>query len=173
MANVDVAFKFTMHNEDPSLTGKVYTDNNGGEVRFGINSVAHPEALHDGFYQMALPEALDYAKTVYVKDYWVPVHGYLIEYQPIANKIADLSFNMNPMPMVKVTQRAVNFVMGRLVLDVDGEMGPKTLALVNGIDSAKLLPAIKSYAKIRYEDIVRAHPEDKPYLKGWLARVDL
>lgn len=173
MADVDVAFQFCMHNEDPTMLGKVATDNNGGKIRFGINSVAHPEALHDGFYVMQLPDALDYAKTVYVKDYWVPVHGYLIENQPIANKVADLSFNMNPMPMVKVTQRAINSVMGRLVLDVDGEMGPKTLALVNGIDAVKLLPAIKSYAKQRYEDIVRANPKDQPYLQGWLNRVDV
>lgn len=173
MADVDIAFNFTMHNEDPTGLGKVTIDNNGGKVRFGVNSVAHPEALHDGFYVMPLPEALDYAKTVYVKDYWVPVHGYLIDNQPIANKVTDLSFDMNPMPMVRVTQRAVNFVMGRLVLEVDGEMGPKTLALVNGIDAIKLLPAIKSYAKQRYEDIVRAHPEDQPYLMGWLRRVDV
>lgn len=172
MANPNIAFLFTMHNEDSSLSGVVTPEPNNGKARFGVNSVAHPEAITDGFYEMAKPEAWAYAFKIYLTDYWRPVQGDNITSQLLATKIADLAYDVNPMPMVKIVQRAANSVIGHVELTVDGVMGPKTLAQVNGLDSATLYNAIKGYAKEYYQDIVRAHPEYEKYLQGWLNRVD-
>lgn len=172
MADPNIAFLFTMHNEDSTLSGVVSPEPNGGKARFGVNSVAHPEALTDGFYEMSKPAAWAYAFKIYLIDYWHPVQGDNIVNQLLANKIADLSYDLNAKPMVKIVQRAANSVIGNLELTVDGVMGPKTLAQVNGLDSVALYSAIKSYAKEYYQDIVRAHPEYEKYLQGWLNRVD-
>lgn len=172
MANPVVGFFFTEKNEDSTYSGVISPEPNGAKARFGINSLAHPEAVTDGFYEMPKAAAWAYAMKIYIMKYWNVVQGDDINSQLLANKIADLSFDMNPPEVVKIVQRAANFVIGHVELKVDGVMGPKTLAQVNGLDNILLYNAIKAYAKQRYEDIARANPEDQKYLKGWLKRVD-
>lgn len=172
MANPVIGFYFTMRNEDSSFSGVVTPEPKGAKARFGINSLAHPEAITDGFYTMSKAEAWAYAMRIYITQYWNVVEGDEIVPQLLANKIADLAFDMNPPEVVKITQRAANSLLGHVVLKVDGVMGPKTLEQVNGLDRTLLYDAIKSYARQRYQDIARANPEDQKYLNGWLRRVD-
>lgn len=172
MANSQIAFQFTMKQEDPTLSGAVTTDNNGGLVRFGLNSKDYPQTISDGYYQMTKDDALQYVQAIYSLDFWYPLHGESLDSQAIATKIVDLGFNMGTTEIVKITQRAANFVAGNDALAVDGVMGPKTLAESNALDSTKLLLAIKAYATQFYKELVTQNPQDQPYLNGWLNRVN-
>jgi len=173
MADVDLAFTFVMKNEDSTLSGKVTPEPNGAKARFGVNSLAHPEAVTAGFYEMSHDGALDYAKNVFVQNYWNEVMGDQIMNQDVANKLADLAFNMGVVMATKIVQRATNLGTGRIIVGVDGQMGPKTLAAMNGVDPVKLLASIKDYAKQHYRDIAYRVPEEAKYLTSWLNRVDV
>jgi len=172
MASVLHGFIFTMKNEDPALSGVVVPEPRGAKARFGVNSIAHPEALTDGFYEMPKAEAWCYAMRIFIEFYWNKVRGDEINTQLLANKIADLGYVMGPDKATEIVQRAANQVIGQPELKVDGDLGPKTLAQVNGLDRILLYDAIKDFAKHRFEEIATANPDEQQYLDGWLKRVD-
>src|SRR5271170_5795388 len=121
-----------MSDEDATLSGKAVTDNNGGQVRFGVNSKAHPEAVEAGFYTMLREAALIYAEDLFKYDYWSMILGYAIQEQIIASKIANLAFNCGPPAANKILQRAVNSLRAaNAQIAADGICGDLTIAAVN------------------------------------------
>lgn len=173
MADVNLAFTFVMKNEDSTLSGKVTPEPKGGKARFGVNSLAHPEAVIDGFYEMTKSDAIAYAKKVFIKSYWTPILGNQIVNQDVANKLVDLAFNLGLTPATKILQRSVNLELGGVKIFVDGQMGQKTLTAMNGLDPVKLLDSLKGYAKQYYRDIAYRNPDERTYLDSWLNRVDV
>lgn len=180
MADVQKGWAFTLSNEDKTPpTGKVTTEPNGGKARLGINSIAHPEALERGFYEMPLAEALDYAEDCYKYCYWALILGYNIESQVIASKWADMAFNENPHQATLLVQRALNAVRraGQLEVKVDGSAGPLTIARVNTYlddgDDEVLYQAIAEEGRTFYMDLQAAHPDKYPLtdLASWLHRL--
>lgn len=172
MANSILGFIFTMKNEDPTLAGVVVDEPHGAKARYGVNSLAHPEAITDGFYEMPKGEAWCYAMRIFIQSYWTKVSGDDIDSQLLANKICDLGYVMGPESSGKIVQRAANQIIGHDELLVDGQIGPKTLAQVKGLDRILLYNAIKDFAKQRFKDIAAANPDEAQYLAGWLKRVD-
>lgn len=161
MSDYGTAFSYMMKNEDPALSGVITMDPTHdcpeAYARFGINSAAHPEAMAEGFYQMPVDKALEYAASLYKYRYWVPIGGYQIIVQDIANKFFDLAVNSGPVEATKLVQRAVNVLLGNLTLGlaVDGHCGDKTISAINAARPEELLPAIKGYAVQFYQDCAR------------------
>ena len=171
MANFNTAFMVVMRNEDPDLSGVVTPEPHGGKARFGINSLAHPEAVREGFYEMTNTEAWIYAEDIFKYDYWSKVWGYDIKDQNIANKFVDLAFNLAAAPATKIIQRAINSLHTVLVLTVDGQVGPLTMTALNFENPELLMAAIKIYGTQYYKDILAAHPEFQKYYHGWIVRL--
>ena len=155
MADFNAALSYLMDDEDRQRSGAVVPDpaanDKTAKARFGINSAAHPEAVADGFYEMPKASALLYASNIYKLSYWVPIGGYQIICQDIANKFLSLAVNEGTHQATKIVQRALNqlfapVVKGPLPLTVDGTCGPQTVAAINKANPEELLPAIKSYA---------------------------
>jgi|HubBroStandDraft_5_1064220.scaffolds.fasta_scaffold00774_15 lysozyme family protein len=174
MANSKEAFLFVMGHEDSTMSGVVTKDNNGGEVRFGVNSIANPQAVTDGFYQMPKDEAVEYAHNLFVIKYWNPIYGDSISDQRVANQFADLSY-VSGDESVMIIQRAVNQRGGELA--VDGMMGSKTLNGLNAYinqDALTMLDAVKAQAIMFYQLLTKKNPAEytpQIYL-SWVRRLN-
>jgi lysozyme family protein len=140
-----------------------------------VNSLAHPEAVEDGFYNMPRDQALLYAQNLFKNWYWMPIHGDDILNQTVATKVVDLAFNMNVAPAVKIAQQAINSLLfpNEEALVVDGHLGPKTLYMLNRESPELVLVAIKKFATQHYQAIAAANPDLQKYLEGWLKRVNV
>lgn len=175
MANFEMALEFLMRHEDPTLSGRVVSEPNGGMARFGVNSVANPQALEDGFYGMEREKALEYASIIYRHRYFEPCGGFQITDQGVCNRFFDLVVNSGLAEATKIVQRAcnkANFAGGVHVLSVDGVPGMRTIDAINLAMPSELVGQIKNYAAEFYHDLVRRHPEKyESSLKGWLKRL--
>jgi len=173
MSLYEPAFTAMMAHEDATLSGKVSSEPNGGFCRFGINSVANPKAVEDGFFKLNRQDALLYASDFYKYNYWSVIRGYQITYQNVANKLFDLAVNTGIREATLIAQRAINILhdVGKGVT-IDGEFGPATLAALNDLEPDELVSAIKAKAREFYVELTQNKPELQPYLAGWLARVD-
>jgi hypothetical protein len=134
MADINKSWAFVLSNEDTTPpSGKVTDEPNGAIARLGINSHAWPEAVTDGFYAMALPDALIYAEDIFKYHFWAMIVGYSMVSQLIASKTADLAFNAGVEEAGLILQRAANIVWPAQPIAVDGICGAWTLARVNMI----------------------------------------
>jgi lysozyme family protein len=140
-----------------------------------VNSIANPKAVADGFFEMPNDTALQYARELFVAAYWVPIGGRAILNQSIANKYADLAYNLGVPESTLVVQRAINSQQGQHagpLLVVDGKIGLRTLSCINQADSRVLLGAIKSEAVKFYENLAQRNLKFQSSLPGWLARIN-
>lgn len=178
MADVGKAWSFVLGNEDPNKTGAVTEEPNGGHARFGINSLAHPEAAARGFFTMPKEQALEYAEDTFKYDYWSRILGYNIAppLQIVASKWADLVFNAGTKEGVIIVQRALNTLRPQ-PLRVDGIAGAGTIAALNTFLKAtqveQLYQAILTEGAAFYKDLCAKKPgEFSPELEQeWLRRL--
>lgn len=171
MAEYKPAFDITVRNEDPTLSGKVMTDNNGGKVRYGLNSKAHPDLESSGYYLLDADLALTYAQGYYHDWYWQVIRGDVIANQAVANKVFDQSVVMGIHDAVVCLQRSMLMVATQQILVQDGVLGPMSMKSLNAQDPLSFLTRYKSQLTRHYRLIVLAHSEDITYLNGWLDRV--
>ena len=167
MSCFDNAVDFMLVNEcGPMFSDKVAIDNDGGLVKYGINSKSNPDLL---ILYGARLERLDLAaaKLEYKARYWLPIMDQL-KSQRVAAKVLDALVNMGKVPAVKLLQQAVT-VLG-ITVPCDGVMGPQTIMAANAMQEDGLIYELCVQARTRYSKIVQAHPEDQPYLAGWMAR---
>lgn len=167
MADFQQGFDFVLANEDSTRSGVITPDPTEDDphavARFGINSDDHPELLQKGYFDAALPNdrALILAEDTYKYCYWVPIGGYSIICQDIANKFFDLAINEGTHEATKIVQRACNKVLNGS-LTVDGVCGSLTRDAINRANPEELMSVIKAYASQFYKDVA--------YRQNWPAR---
>lgn len=99
----------------------------------------------------------------YRLNYWNPIRGDQIASQAIAQTIFDFAVNAGVGVATKLAQAVVSAT-------ADGQMGPRTLALLNQCAPDKFLMAY-ALAKIdRYRDIVMRDRSQAKFLLGWVNR---
>lgn len=104
------------------------------------------------------------AKEIYRNKFWNKMQGDFINSQPLANLIFDGYVNMGKNG-IKLLQRELGVVS-------DGDLGPKTLAVLNQSAPSIVFEGLKD-ARVRfYNSLVVRKPELKVFLKGWLNRVN-
>jgi len=173
MANYDEAFKKMIVNEDSSLSGIVKTDNDGGQVRFGLNSNAHPMLVAANFYTATRQEALLRAQFYYREWYWEPMKGDLMVDQGVANKVFDQCVPMGISQASKLVQRAINKAgHTQPQLKEDGVLGPLSIKALNASDPKEFLGDFRDVCTAFYQDVVTAHPEYAHLQDGWEKRLD-
>lgn len=171
MSNLENAFHFAMLNEDAKLSGKVTKDSGDTLARFGINSGAHPELIALGFFdesEVDNKEAFGIAREVFEKDYWLPAGCDKIENDVIAAKLADAAYNMGAHQAVHLLQRAANAMGAGLV--EDGNLGSKSAAAINALDSGALVSHLCDFIEQFYRHVAAVKPEHAGDLHGWLIR---
>lgn len=104
------------------------------------------------------------AGIIYKSLYWDTIQADLINSQPLATLIFDGHVNMGRNG-IKLLQRELGVV-------ADGDLGPKTLTVLNKSAPSIVFEGLKD-ARIKfYNSLATRKPELKVFLKGWLNRVN-
>lgn len=166
MAQFQPAFDYMIINEaGPKISGIVTPEPGGAKARFGINSLAHPKAITDGFYEMPYDQALAYAKNIYLHDYWNN-HGFdTLSSQQLATKLLDAAVNMGSGGEIGVLQETlgvkVTHALDKATIAAEANIGPDFLA--------KFIKCLEQH----YKNIATKNPAKYgKYLNNWLARAD-
>lgn len=123
----------------------------------------------------------DKAKEIYKTYWWDKYHYDRIQNQDLATRLLDLTINVGAYQAHKLIQRACNDFnhptpnLG-LPLITDGIIGPKSLLAINTLidnNYAKtLLGGLKDEAANFYVSLVTRNRLMRPYLAGWLNRLN-
>ena len=161
MASFDVAYEWTMNNEDAQRQYKTVPDAPPGAFAIsGINSAAFPSefaAIN------ACPQAQrgPLVKAFYQRHFWNQWFDQL-SLDDLAKRVFDESVNAGPGTSVKMLQGVVG-------VDQDGLWGPGTVNAANAAGQS----AVEAFTFAReqhYRAIVEKNPADQKYLANWLAR---
>ncbi|TPG19954.1 hypothetical protein EAH87_09025 [Sphingomonas koreensis] len=151
----------------------------GGVTRFGITEAVARQQGYAGDMR-ALPRSE--AAAIYRGLYWVrPGFDQVAVRAPdLAAELFDTGVNMGPAVGAGFLQRALN-ALNRGASDypdvvVDGQIGPKTLAALDGFlvrrgaaGETVLTKAIDALQGARYVSLAETRPADEAFLYGWLA----
>lgn len=167
MADARISFKRLMQDEDdPQEPGKVTPEPKGAQARLGVNSIAHGNDVPPTFYTtLSYAAAYEVAFNLFKKYYWNALRGDEIENYAVANKLANLAYNMGCKPVIKFVQETLN-------LPADGVFGLHTLNAVNMHDPDTLVKSVVELACDHYRELATEHPELARYLPNWLARAN-
>lgn len=170
MSQFAPAFEYLMNFEDRGRTFAVNIDNNGGEVIAGINSKSFPaQVAAIKFAPQSQRPALVY--QFYLTEFWMRLRLGCLNSQDVANRVLDMDVNAGEVSADSELQKAICEVKSG-ACEVDGVIGPITIAAANSVDPEQLLLAFRAQRVSHYEEIAAAHPEDEEFLKGWLARAE-
>jgi lysozyme family protein len=171
MADFETAVLLTLRNEGGffhnPVTGEVV--NYGVTLKFASGCGYCSTSDQDYIRNLSREQAI----AIYKKHFWDAHNFSSFNDQALANKAFDLTVNMGPGDRhvegaLTLLQRAVCDCGGNC--EIDGLIGPHTLACINAADPAQLLTAYRARAKARYEEIAKdsRHAGD---LAGWLQRL--
>lgn len=142
----------------------------GGETKYGVTDILDGKV--DGMIDLNGDKigdvsvkglTVEQAKEIYRDKFWNKMQGDFINSQPLANLIFDGFVNMGRNG-IKLLQREIGVV-------ADGELGPKTLAVLNQSAPSVVFEGLKDARVKFYNSLVVRKPELKVFLNGWLNRV--
>ena len=171
MADFQTAVLLTLKNEGGffhnSVTGEVV--NYGVTLEFASGCGYCSATDQDYIRNLSRDQAID----IYKKHFWDAHSLASFNDQTLANKAFDLTVNMGPGDRhvegaLTLLQRAVCDCGGNC--EIDGFIGPRSLAAINSLDPVRLLAAYRARAKARYEQIAQ-DPKHAGDLAGWLQRL--
>ena len=169
MADFNFAFGYMITNEDYAPDdpryGTIHTDNDGGLVRFGVNSNSMGTMLLNTTFYTTMPNdgALVIAKNLYNGNEWQSIQGTAMYSQPIASKVFDMAVNMGVKEAAKLCQRAAG-------VGADGDIGPLTVAAVNAENETTMMQGLISWWIWFIGQEIINRPSDQPYKEAWIAR---
>ncbi len=140
----------------------------GGPTNFGITLAdyarfsktailpANRDALTYGLQHIALADV----RAIYLEDYWTPASCPQLP-ATLAFFHFDTAVNMGTGTAIRMLQTALD-------CQIDGELGPKTIAAAARADPAKVLTTYADIRRRRYRSLA-GFPR---FGRGWIARVD-
>lgn len=195
MADFNIAHKLTSRVEGGYVN---HPNDPGGETIFGIARNYYPNwhgwiavdkckgfqdfpnniksltisRINDGSLASGSPTAWEWLKTAadtfFKKEFWDTIRGDEIQDQDIANEIYDSSVNFGRSRAVKMAQEAVKIGFGADI-DVDGKIGPKTIAALNSCTNKPWLYQLMNMIQGKqYLEIVEKQPKKAVFLRGWI-----
>lgn len=114
--------------------------------------------------KMTMEDAID----LYYTGFWLKYKFDSIDDFEVAAKIFDMTVNMGSIQAGKITQRALNRLGNKLV--VDGVLGPRSFQTINATDPEMLLAEIRQQQANFYLGLIRRNPSFAKYKRGWLRR---
>ena len=110
-------------------------------------------------------------RAFYLNNFWDAICGEEIDHQRIAEELFDSGINCGMKTAVNWLQRSLHMVAAAQ-LRVDGALGPKTLAAINGCRwPGEVLKAMNGLQFLHYWNLVMKDPTQSIFLRGWLRRV--
>lgn len=163
MADFAAAVAITLVNEGGGRIANNPADK-GGVTRWGITTASlsafRKKAVSDSDVRM-LTEAE--AKTIYQANYWTPLRCSEIGSQAVASAVFDAG-------VLTGTANAARTVQAAVGATVDGQIGPKTIAAINGADTNTTLRAFSGALQQYLVRIVQRDSSQAVFLCGWLKR---
>jgi len=162
-----------------------YTEDHAGATNYGVSlrylKTLKIDADGDGYQDGDLDRDGDIdaddirgmsmadAARIYYTQWWARYEYGLLWNSGVATKVLDLSVNIGPKQCHRVLQRAI-WGCG-IQVEVDGALGPKTLAAANRLPGLMLMVAIRTDAAAFYRGLADKNPDRfLKYLRGWLNR---
>lgn len=137
-------------------------DDPGGETNFGISKRAYPDL---NIRELSRDGAID----IYRRDYWKKYRLDDVQDEEIAEYIFDMVVNHGGSNAIKMVQRTVNAFI-KSDIEVDGGMGPLTLAAINSVNPERLLLGLIGERARFYLNLATRKEAMSKFLGGWLNR---
>ena len=131
-------------------------DDPGGETNFGIAKRSHPDVDIANLTK-------DGAKEIYKEHYWDRNKVESLS-EDLRHIYFDMCVNQGRGRAVKILQQSANAKGAGL--KVDGGMGPKTIAAMDGVE----LDRVRAYRVKYYADLVTRKPDLEKFYFGWFRR---
>lgn len=135
----------------------------GGLTKYGISSRQYPDIDIENLTK-------DDAIAIYYTDYWSPCQCGLLE-KPVAMVIFDSAVNCGQPSASVWLQKSINYGSGAPLLEIDGWIGPKTVAKASSCSPYSLTLEIVSHRLTRYHRIIGRSSEQAVMAGGWMGRV--
>ncbi len=166
-SNFERALQYVLKNEGGPTNDPL---DPGGATKFGITRGAlsryrGKSCSVDDVFNLERSDAA----VIYALSYWHVLSCHHMDSLPIATAIFDAGVLFGVDTADVAAQRAL--VDHGYELEVDGHIGPKTLAALNSIDPAKFLAAYRLRLQQRISEIVLRRPQSIRFEKGWENRV--
>ena len=170
MTSVKQAVDVVLHQEDSTLSGIItnYASDRGGLTRLGLCARFHPELVAVGFFDAAKvsdADAVPIAEQAYEKCYEGPLLLDDVTNQGVGTALLSFAVNEGQREAVTLLQKSAAACGATLV--VDGEIGPATVAAVNGCDPVKLVTLFCQFEVTFYQHVVAVNPSQQVNLAGW------
>ena len=153
LVNFDDIIEVVLHHEGGYVNDP---DDPGGETNFGIAKRSHPDVDIANLTKEG-------AKEIYKEHYWDRNKVESLS-EDLRHIYFDMCVNQGRGRAVKILQKAANAKGADLV--VDGGMGPKTIAAMDGVE----LQRVRAYRVKYYADLVTRKPDLEKFYFGWFRR---
>jgi len=153
MANFEPAIAQVLQHEGGYVD---HPNDPGGETNFGISRRSYPGT---DIAHLTLQDASE----IYRDDFWQPIRGEDIRSQDVATNLLDFAVNSGVSRAVKTVQRLVGVAQ-------DGQIGPRTLAAINGQDGLNLNLRLCLDRVQFYTELAARRAEFRGFLVGWVRR---
>lgn len=165
----DKAMDYLLGNE-----GTQFTDNpndSGGPTKFGVTKGAFEEFIEEiiSIEDFKLL-TIDSARTFYHLKYWMLLSCDKINDLGVAIAIFDCGVLYGVRTASYLTQKTLNQCGSNL--KTDAVVGPKTVAALNSINVHDFISTLNVILISRINLIIRAHPKDEVFRKGWTSRAN-
>lgn len=154
MPTIETIINDVIRTEGPRTEDPV---DNGGRTEFGISEKANPEAWKDN--KVTEPEA----REIYFRKYVTgPGFDKIVDKQ-LQAQLVDYGVNSGPHLAIMKLQEILH-------VDVDGTIGPQTLAALQGITAEEVNNLLVAARIKMIGKIVSKNPSQIKFLNGWLNR---
>ena len=163
------AFKFMIVNEGGFSN---HPNDRGGATNHGITQATlaawkgHPVSV-----EQVRQLTLDDVKPIYKKNYWDINSLDGVHSAPVATCVFDIGVVCGTGSAGKLAQAVCNTHGGALLL-LDGQIGPKSVAAINGMDEEIFVRAFADRVGARFRSIVDNNPSQRVFLAGWMNRAN-
>lgn len=160
----------TEFNRDGSVRTEHDPSDPGGETRFGIDQRSHKGVDIDNLTESD-------AVAIYHATEWTSINGDQLP-PSISTQLLDTAVNPGIAPACHWLQEALNQTVASANLSLDGQIGPRTVAVAHSA-SPEQMRAIAKRVQDHREAYYNSLPEYRHgmpfkarFIKGWLARVE-
>lgn len=135
-------------------------NDSGGRTKYGISEKYHPLEWKNG------PPTEERAREIYFHQYIINPGFHKIQPLYLMEQLVDFGVPSGPQTAIMHLQRILGFT-GK---DVDGELGPKTLAALAKRDPKIVNNKLVDSRLLMFARIVVKRPKDLENLIGWMNR---
>lgn len=100
---------------------------------------------------------------------WQPGGAWRLESRSIAAKVFDNQVHRGIVNGARNLQAAIAYVHGKVVVEVDGRLGPATAAAANELREPALMRSLCIVCRVDYLDLMARIPRFRKYV-GWISR---